>query len=137
MTPKFLIGVVCGITAILLTGLLIPHSGNSGGGTNVESSSGLGAMSQSIDVDHPPATISVAKGATITLVRFGTSKQNTTVTAYASDGKGELLMKLSGGPNGTVATFRALRDGRGVIQIRNDKAGPGGALTHTINVTVR
>lgn len=112
----------------------------------MESSTGFGAASQTIDVDHPPATITVAKGGTITLVRYGTSKQNSTVSSYSTDGRGELLMKLSGGPsspsspsspNGTVATFRALRNGRGIIQIRNDKPGPGGALIHTINVTVR
>lgn len=97
-------------------------------------------MSQSIDIDHPPASITISKGSTIDVVRFGNSKTKASVTTYATDGKGELLMKLPAGPMGTVATLKALRDGKGVIQIRTEKPGPGGGFKgseHTISVTVR
>lgn len=139
MSSKLLVGIACGCAIVLglalALGSMSMHS-KSGNAGALKSKSSLSSSNQTIDVDHPPASISVAKGGTITLVRYGTSKTTVNVTSYATDGKGELLMKLGGGPNGTVATFRALRNGRGVIRIASDKPGPGGALLHTINVTV-
>ncbi len=137
MSSKLLTGIACGCAIILIAaGGLMSKDSESNVADASKREALLSPNNQTIDVDHPPASIAVAKGGTITLVRYGTSKTTANITSYATDGKGELLMKLGGGPNGTVATLRALRKGRGTIQIRNEKPGPGSALMHTINVTV-
>lgn len=142
MNPRFLSGIACGIAALLLVlgwSLMLSLSHDRNHKSQIAATK-VAAMSQSIDIDHPPASITISKGGTIDLVRYGNSKTKASVTTYATDGKGELLMKLPGGPVGTVATLKALRDGKGIIQIRNEKPGPGGGFTgngHTISVTVR
>jgi hypothetical protein len=89
-----------------------------------------------VDVDHPPTTINVINGGSITLVKQGGgSTFGIQVTQFSTDGRGELLMKMPGGPIGTVATFRPRRSGQGVIQVRLPLS-PGGRSFYTITVFV-
>lgn len=96
------------------------------------------ALNTVIDVDHPPTTVNVFFGGTITITRQGNHpKSFVQVHAYSTDGRGELFIQLPGGPIGTVATLRPMRTGSGVIQISVTNPGPGQSGFKTIFVYVR
>ncbi len=95
-----------------------------------------GMFNVTVDVDHPPVTVNLATGGTLTFVKQGGgSTQGIQITHFATDGRGELFIKMPGGPIGTVATFRARRAGQGVIQVRLP-ANKNGRSFYTLNVLV-
>ncbi|MDZ4834548.1 MAG: hypothetical protein SGJ27_12285 [Candidatus Melainabacteria bacterium] len=96
---------------------------------------GAGLLKVIIDVDHPPASVNVLSGGTITLTKQGRATGQVQVTTFGTDGRGEIFIKLPGGPIGTVATLRTIRSGNGMIQIRQPPS-PGGRGFATINVFV-
>lgn len=86
----------------------------------------LASFGTTYDIDHLPIFIDVYDGQTISFVRYGNSKTNARFTVYEDDGKGMLLLQMpGGGPIGTVASFRTLRQGHGQILIHLT-GGPGG-----------
>lgn len=77
-----------------------------------------GLLNVNIDVDHPPISVNVLAGGTITLTKQGRATGQVQVLTFGTDGRGEIFIKLPGGPIGTVATVRTLRSGTGLIQVR-------------------
>ena len=103
--------------------------------TNTQATARAGMFNVVIDVDHPPVSVNVLSGGTITLTKQGRVTNQVQVTTFSTDGRGELFMKMPGGPIGTVATLRAMRAGTGVIQIRQPPA-PGAQGFANITVFV-
>ncbi len=90
-----------------------------------------------IDVDRPPSTVFLLYPGTVTLVKQGANGPRTVqVYSFPSDGGGPLLLRSFIAQPGTVATFRAMRRGTGIIQIQQSNPGPGGRSFHTIIVIV-
>lgn len=104
--------------------------------TPVQANARAALLNVVVDIDRPPASINVLFGGTITLTKQGRVISNVQVTHFATDGRGELFIKMPGGPIGTVATLRPMRKGTGVIQIRQTPAPPGGRGFANITVFV-
>lgn len=87
----------------------------------------LASFGTTYDIDHLPMFIDIYDGQTLSFVRYGNSKTNARFTVYEDDGKGMLLLQMpGGGPIGTVASFRTLRQGHGQILVHFTGSGPGG-----------
>lgn len=103
--------------------------------TSTQATARAGMFNVNIDVDHPPVSVNVLSGGTITLTKQGRVTGQVQVTTFSTDGRGEIFMKMPGGPIGTVATLRTMRAGTGVIQIRQPPT-PGGQGFANITVFV-
>lgn len=103
--------------------------------TSAQAAARAGMLNVTVDVDRPPVSVNVLAGGTITLIKQGRPTGQVHVTHFGTDGRGEIFIKLPGGPIGTVATLRTTRSGRGMIQIRQ-QASPGGRGFANISVFV-
>jgi len=141
-----IVGVLAVVAACAAAFAINSNSGTSqegavGGAAQVANDSAqpaaqAGMLNVVVDVDRPPATINVMRGGTITLVKQSRGAiQSVQVTHYATDGRGELFIKMPGGPGGTVTTLRPTRSGQGVIQVRQPPA-PAARSFYTITVFV-